>query len=624
MAPRATQTILIGFILVLAAACQSREATLTLVSSATGHPVEGALIYANDELTTYRSDVRGRVILPAEWGESGVTFWAKNHQVLEADLRGLSGEVQLTFDESLVNPREAEMVFEIADTLRGTYGPYRENNDILTYALDIRVDPDEKFVGGVNTMEFRMLADGARIQMDLFENMDVDSIVFEGETLGYVREGKAVFIDFPRPLLEGEVHTIDFHYSGHPQAQGRFGGIVFSQDSLGNHWVFTACQNIGASLWWPNKDQQPDEPDSMTMVVTVPSGYTDVSNGRLMGVEENGDGTTTFRWKIHYPINNYSVAVNIAQYTHWADTLDGVSMDFYVLPYHLEDAKRQFAQAKPMLQCFNDKLGPYPFPKDGYKLVEVSYSGMEHQSAVAYGNGWENGYLGRDWTGVGISPRFDFIIVHESAHEWYGNSVTANDVSDAWIHEGWGTWVEAVYVECMWGYDDAITYINGYQNKVGNREPIVGPTGVNHWPTQDQYFKGALFLNTLRHVIDDDEVWWDLIREYTAHFAYQGLWTQDVINFFNTRLQRDLRPIFQQYLYYWNLPVLELRVDGDAMEFRWRTDVPDFDMPVKVRVGQEMHTIFPTTEWGSEPLDGVAPEDWQPATELFYIEVERG
>jgi aminopeptidase N len=268
-------------------------------------------------------------------------------------------------------------------------------------------------------------------------------------------------------------------------------------------------------------------------------------------------------------------------------------------------------------------LGPYPFPLDGYKLVEVAYSGMEHQSAVAYGNGWENGYLGRDWTGVDISTRFDFIIVHESAHEWYGNSVTANDVSDAWIHEGWGTYLEGVYVECMWGYEDAITYLNGYQEKVGNREPIIGPTGVNHWPTQDQYFKGALFMNTLRHVVDDEDKWWELLRDYTEHFKYQNIWTQDVINFFNAQLDRDLRPIFQQYLYYPTLPVLEVRQEGDAMAFRWRTDVADFDMPVKIWIKAVLHTIYPTTEWSSEALEGVAPEDWQPATELFYIEVER-
>jgi aminopeptidase N len=248
---------------------------------------------------------------------------------------------------------------------------------------------------------------------------------------------------------------------------------------------------------------------------------------------------------------------------------------------------------------------------------------MEHQSAVTYGNLFTNGYLGRDWTGVDISTRFDFIIIHESTHEWFGNSVTANDVSDAWIHEGWGTYLEGVYVECLWGYDDAITYLNGYEPKVANEEPIIGPTGVNHWPTQDQYFKGALFMNTLRHVVDDDETWWTLLRDYAEHFKYQNIWTTDVINFFNERLDRDFRPVFEQYLYYPSLPVLEIRHEGETVAFRWKTDVNDFDMPLEVRVNDSEHTIYPKTDWQSEALNGASPEEWMPATELFYIEVVR-
>jgi len=610
-------------LLFLMAACGPGGPTLTLRSSRGGGPVEGALVYASGELTVFRSDVHGAVELPRGWGREGVTIWAKNHQPLTLDRATFDGPVTLTFDESLVNPGEARYVFDRADTLRGSYGPYRENNDLLTYDLAVRIDPAEKFIAGVNTVRFRMLEDGSRIQLDLFENMEVDSILFGSDRLPYVRDENAVFIDFPRTLREGEVHSIDFHYSGYPLESGRFGGFAFREDSLGAPWVITACQNIGASLWWPNKDQQPDEPDSMTMAVTVPSDLVDVSNGRLVGVEELEDGWTRYSWKIHYPINNYSVSVNVGRYTRFSDTLGDLTLDYYVLPEHLEQARTQFAQARPMLQCFQERLGPYPFPLDGYKLIEVPYSGMEHQSAVAYGNLFQNGYLARDWTGVGISTRFDFIIVHESAHEWFGNSVTANDVSDAWIHEGFGTYLEGVYVECRWGYDDAMTYLNGYRSKVRNREPILGPTGVNHWPTQDQYFKGALFLNTLRHVVDDDQVWWTLLQDYTDTFEHKNIWTQDVINFFNGRLGRDLRPIFQQYLYYPALPVLQVRAEGDAVAFRWKADVADFEMPVKVRVNGGVHTIHPTSEWQSEALNGADPAAWQPATDLFFIEVER-
>jgi len=598
-----------------------RTNTLTLLDSRSGHPIEGALVFAPGELTVYRSDVKGIVSLPDGFGVAGLEIHAKNHQPRHLEPSATTGEVVLDYDETLVNPEEARMVFDRADTLRGTYGPWRENNDILTYDLDIKVDVAEKFVVGTNTIRFAMTEDGSRIQLDLFENMDIDSIIFSGEELSHSREFNAVWVDFPETLRQGETYSIDFHYSGHPVETGRFGGMTFSEDSLGNPWVFTACQGIGASLWWPNKDQQPDEVDSMTISVTVPSDLMDVSNGRFMGAEDQGDGTTRYRWKVHYPINNYSVSVNIGKYTHFADTLGTLTLDYYAQPYHLADARRQFAQAKPMLHCFNQHFGDYPFPEDGYKLVEVPYSGMEHQSAVAYGNLFTNGYLGRDWTGVDISTRFDFIIVHESAHEWFGNSVTANDVSDAWIHEGWGTYLEGVYVECLFGYDDAITYLNGYQNKVGNREPIIGPPGVNHWPTQDQYFKGALFLNTLRHVVDDDETWWALLRAYAGHFKYRNIWTTDVINFFNARLDRDLRPVFEQYLYHWDLPVLQVRLEGDSVSYRWQADVADFDMPLQVRSRGSVHTIYPTSEWQSESLGGGALADWQPATDLFYIDV---
>jgi aminopeptidase N len=608
--------------LVSSSACQVPARTLTLLSSPSGHPVEGALIYAPGDLRVYRSDVRGQATLPEGFGGKGVRVHAKNHGLaaLPADA---AGDIRLVFDSALVNPREAQMVFDRADTLRGSYGPWRANNDLLAYDLDVNVDVAGKAISGSNRITFRMLEEGTRIQLDLFENMSVDSILFNGGALPFSREHNAVFVDFPARLAAGETHSIVFHYSGQPREAGRFGGMAFRTDSLGNPWVITSCQNIGASLWWPNKDQQPDEPERMTLSVTVPSDLVDVSNGRFLGRDELGNGTTRYRWEIHYPINNYSVSLNIGKYTRFADTLGPLTLDYWVLPYHLEDARRQFAQAKPMLQCFNDRFGEYPFPEDGFKLVEVPYAGMEHQSAVAYGNRFQNGYLERDWTGVGISPRFDFIIIHESAHEWFGNSVTANDVSDAWIHEGFGTWLEGAYVECLWGYEDAITYLNGYQAKVGNVEPIIGPPGVNHWPTQDQYFKGALFLNTLRHVVDDEATWWALLKEYAEHFRHRNIWTTDVINFFNARLGRDLRPLFQQYLYFWNLPVLELAFQGESVRFRWRADVEDFDMPILVRTPGGVLTLRPTTEWQSRPLDGVAPADWQPATDLFYISVER-
>jgi aminopeptidase N len=600
------------------------QATLTILDRTSQQPVEGALVFAPGELRVFRSDRRGQVELPAGYGAGGVRIHSTHHAPEVVEAGRLHGTALLTFDAARSNPLERAREFTRADSLRGTYGPYRENNDLLTYDLDVTVQPAEGFIHGSNTIRFRMLEDGRRIQFDLFENMHVDSIMHGGRRLSWEREHNAVFIVFHEPLRAGAVHEVAFHWSGRPQRAGRFGGMVFQSDSLGNPWVYTANQNIGASVWWPNKDQQPDEVDSMTIRVTVPSDLVAVSNGRLRGREDVGNGQVRYTWHVSYPINNYSVALNIGKYVHFGEVLGDLTLDYWVMPYNLKAARRQFSQTAPMLECFQQHFGEYPFVRDGFKLIEVPYAGMEHQSAIAYGNQFRNGYLGRDWTGVGISPRFDFIIIHESGHEWFGNSVTANDVSDAWIHEGFTTYGEVVYVECMWGYDDAVLYVNGLRDKVANREPIIGPSGVNHWPTQDQYFKGALFLHTLRHVIDDDEAWWPLLRGFAEHFAYQNIWTADVISYFSETLGRDLRPIFEQYLYHARLPVLELQFAGDSVRYRWDADVADFDMPVSVRAGGAFLTIHPRTEWQVLPLHGVTAADWQPATDRFYIDVRTG
>ncbi len=616
-------TVLTFLLLVFAlGACSKKNATFVILDSGNRTPIEGAVVFFTGDDHVFRSDIRGQVTLPANYAYSKLSIYAKNYRPITIEATTVSGLILLEYDEMLVSPQEREMQFTKKDSLRGSYGPFRENNDLLFYALSIEVDVERKFILGKNTIQFQMLMDGSRIQIDLFENMTVDSIMFDGHKLSYKRDFNAIFIDFPKRLQEGSKYSIDFYYSGHPIEVGRFGGLAFKEDSLGNPWIFTACQGSGASLWWPNKDQQRDEVDSMTISVTVPSALVDVSNGRFQGKYNLDDGSTRYDWKVHYPINNYSVSLNIGKYEHFSEMLGDLTLDYYVLPYHLQNAQRQFAQAKPMLECYEKYFGKYPFPKDGFKLVEVPYSGMEHQSAVTYGNLFKNGYLGRDWTGVDVSTKFDFIIIHESGHEWFGNSVTANDVSDAWIQEGWCTYAEGVYVECMFGYQDAIKYFNGYRSKVKNEQPIIGPTAVNNWPTGDQYFKGALFLNTLRHVVDDDDKWWALIKDYAEHFKYRNIWTTDVINFFNDYLERDLRPLFEQYLYQASLPVLQYKFYDDKVRFRWHTKVSDFNMPIKIRTKSEEHFIYPETEWKSEPIVASVLQNWRPATELFYIELE--
>jgi len=529
--------------------------------------------------------------------------------------------------DAQVNPQPTR-----ANILRGEYGRYRSNNDLLYYHLDVRVEPDQKFLKGHTEIRFKMLKDDNRIQLDLHEALNVDSIewIQESKTknpgpktqLKFTRDSGAVFVDFPEILKAGQVVMINVYYSGHPLETGRFGGIAFRKDPQGRTWINTACEGEGASIWWPNKDQWRDEVESMNISVSIPNDLVDVSNGKFLGKTDLGDGYTRWDWQVSYPINNYSVSLNIGHYEHWSDRLGDLPLDFYALPENVDKAKKQFAQARGMLEAFQHYFGEYPFKKDGYKLIEVPYSGMEHQSAVTYGNHFANGYLERDWTGVGISPRFDFIIIHESGHEWFGNSVSAADTSDMWIHEGWTTYLECLYVEYMYGKADGLKYTNGYQSKVRNRQPIIPPHGINAEPPQDMYFKGALFLNTLRSVIDDDKRWFALIHDLYQHFKYQNIMTEDIVEFFNRRTGKNFTPIFNQYLRHTALPVLELKFADGNVSYRWKTDETGFAMPIRVGTKDNWQLIQPTTERQTMKTS-LKKDEFQVATDLYFVDVAK-
>jgi aminopeptidase N len=438
------------------------------------------------------------------------------------------------------------------------------------------------------------------------------------------RDHNTVSVDFPLTLKAGREYSLDFYYSGKPREIGRFGGMTFRTDSAGNPWINTACEGEGAALWWPNKDQWRDEVERMDISIAVPSDLVDISNGAFAGKTDLGDGYTRWDWRVQYPINNYSVSLNVGKYEHFSDRLGDLPLDFYVLPGSLEKAKVQFAQAKPMLEAFEHYFGDYPFKKDGYKLIEAPYSGMEHQSAITYGNRFANGYLERDWTGVGISPTFDFIIIHESAHEWFGNAVSAADAADMWIHEGWATYLEALYVEYRFGRDDALKYVNGYKSKVRNRDPIITQRGIHRTPPEDQYFKGALFLNTLRSVVNDDERWWKLLRDLFQHFKYQNIQTEDLVRYVNAQLGKDFTPMFNQYLRRAALPTLELSFNDAerTVAYRWKADERDFAMPVRVGQPGRWQTIEPTTSWQVMPFETVK-DQFEVATDRFYVNVSR-
>jgi len=517
------------------------------------------------------------------------------------------------------------------DLLRGGYGPYRANNDLLFYHRTLRVDPVAKTIAGTNVVRFRMLKDGRKIQLELTPELTLDGITFEGKAATYTRasaDSRSLYVEFPRELKVGEVAEVTVAYHGQPVTQGRFGCFSFDKDKEGKPWITTACEGEGASVWWPNKDQWKDEPqDGMELDIAVPNGLMDVSNGRFVASKDLGDGYTEWQWRVHYPINNYDVALNIGEYQHWSgvhvnkDTGEQTTMDFYALPEDLEKAKAQFAQVPGMLDAYEHYLGEYPFDKDGYKLIEVPYAGMEHQTAVAYGNHFENGYYGHDWTGVGISPKFDFIIIHESGHEWFGNSITAADRSDMWIHEGWTTYLEELYVEYRWGKADAIKYLNGLQPKIRNRQPIIPERGTNAEPTEDQYFKGALMLNTLRSVLDDDAKWFADIHDFYQHFKYQNIMTEDVVAWWNQRTGMNLTPFFNEYLRHAALPMLELKFDRakGTVAYRWSADEAGFAMPIKIGEREHLMLVTPvTTEWKTMPWTA-DPDTLEVPHDLYYV-----
>jgi aminopeptidase N len=475
--------------------------------------------------------------------------------------------------------------FTRKDSLRGGLPFERTCFDVQHYGLNLKIDIDKKYIQGFNEIEFKINNQTKKIQLDLFANMKIDSIVFNQKKLNYKREFDAVFIDFEEELMPETNQKLKFYYSGNPTIAKNppwDGGFVFSTDAAGKPWVGVACQGAGASLWFPCKDSQTDEPNfGATLKIEVPNGLMNVSNGRLMRTTDMKNGFTRWDWEVKNPINSYNITINIADYAHFGENYKGLDLDYYVLKENLEKAKIQFEQVKPMMDCYQEKFGEYPFKNDGFKLVETHYLGMEHQSAVAYGNHYLKGYLGNDFSDTGAGLQFDYIIIHESGHEWFGNSITSKDIADMWIHEGFTCYTESVFLECQFGKQVAENYINGLKSKVENKYPIIGKYGVaNESPTTDMYFKGSLFINTLRNILNDDNKWWAFLKEYSLKFRHQIIENKDVILFFSQKFQMNLLPVFSQYLNYAKPPVLEIKKLKNSIQLRFKTDVLGFEMPL--------------------------------------------
>lgn len=494
-----------------------------------------------------------------------------------------------------------------SDTLRGAQSAERTVYDINSYHLNVRIDPENRYISGENTFRFTATQDFKRLQFDLFENMVVEKVVYKNQSLSFYREFNAVFIDFPEIIKKNAMEEFIVQYSGFPIVAKNApwdGGIVFSKDKNGKPWVNVAVQGVGASLWWPNKDQQADQVDSILISIAVPDTLMNISNGQFKGKTILGDGYTRYDWFVSYPINPYNVTFNIGDYVHFSDDFNGekgrLAVDYYVLPENLEKAKIHFAEnVHPMLSCFEKWFGPYPFYRDGFKLIESSHLGMEHQSAVAYGNKYENGYLGRDNSGTGYGKDWDFIIIHESGHEWFGNNITAKDIADSWIHEGFTTYSEAVFVECRHGKKAAEAYIKGLRRSIRNQEPLVGTMGVDDNASSDIYNKGANILQTVRTVINNDETWRNILRGLNEKFHLKTVTTKDVVDYISKESGRDFSTIFKTYLDYAKIPTLEIMELERHTKYRWNTSEKNFDLPIQVKLSDQSEwiTLYPSSKW---------------------------
>ncbi|MBZ9786686.1 M1 family metallopeptidase [Psychroflexus sp. CAK57W] len=492
------------------------------------------------------------------------------------------------------------------DTLRGKITDERAWWDLTHYNLDFELDIENKYLKGSNTIIYRVLEPKKVMQIDLQPPLKITKVVQAGESLVFTQEGNAYFVQLKQDQIKGASKAVEVFYEGNPKEAPRApwdGGFSWEQDSNGKPLVYTSCQGEGASLWWPNKDHMYDEPDNgMTISVTVPEDLMAVANGRLTATEEKDNGTTKYQWTVVNPINNYGVAINVADYIHFSDPYNGIkgtlACDYYVLPENLEKAKLQFEQVHLMLEAFEHWFGPYPFYEDGYKLVEGV--GMEHQSSIGYSE-YGNGNRGNDYSGTDWGFKFDYLIIHESGHEWFANNITYKDMADMWLHEGFTTYSEALYLEYHFGEEAGKAYIKGISQGIANDIPIIGDYDVNDKDySKDIYHKGAAILHTLRQVINDDEKWRAILTGLNEKFYLQTVTTEDVENYISQEAGLDLNTFFDQYLRTTQIPTLEYYFKDNKFAYRWLNTVPGFNMPLKIKLDNLEQWIYPTPNWTYE------------------------
>ena len=503
--------------------------------------------------------------------------------------------------------------FKRQDTLRGSITPEREWWDLTYYHLDIKVNPDDKFISGKNTIQYKVLKNQSVMQVDLQAPLKITKVIQNNKPLEVKQDGNAHFVTLAETQNIGDINSIDVYYEGKPQEAKNApwdGGFSWKKDENGNHFVATSCQGLGASVWWPNKDHMYDEVDSMLISVNIPKGLTNISNGRLRKLEEHTDNTVTSHWFVNNPINNYGVNVNIGDYVHFSEVFDGekgdLDLDYYVLRDNLEKAKVHFEDTPKMMKAFEHWIGPYPFYEDGFKLVEVPYLGMEHQSSITYGNKYMKGYLGRDVSGTGWGLKFDFIIIHEAGHEWFANNITYKDIADMWIHEGFTAYIESLYLEYHYGKKAGDEYAVGKGRNIKNDRPVIGYYNVNKEGSGDMYNKGSYMLHTLRQLIEDDGKWRMILRGLNKTFYHQTVTTKQIEDYLSIESGIDLTEFFNQYIRDIRIPTLQYEIKNNKLKYRYTEIIENFDMPIKIEVNGKQEWLFPKADWQTMNIESDA------------------
>lgn len=507
----------------------------------------------------------------------------------------------LLFTSSLAVGQES---FSRLDTLRGSITPDRSWWDLTYYHLVISVEPDEKYISGSVTIQYKVIISSESMQIDLQEPLSIGKIVQNGKELSFSRFGPVYTIQLKKKQKKGKVEELTVFYEGYPKEAIRApwdGGFSWDKDDNGDHFIATSCQGLGASVWWPCKDHMYDEVDSMLISVEVPEDLVNVSNGRLLNVDSNSDKKTkTYHWFVSNPINNYGVNVNIGNYIHWHEDYEGekgnLDLDYWVLAYNEEKAREQFKQGAKTIEAFENWFGPYPFYEDSYKLVETPYLGMEHQSSVTYGNKFQNGYLGSDRTKSGWGLKFDYIIIHESGHEWFANNITYIDPADMWLHESFTCYSESLYLEYWFGKEAGEEYNRGLRIGIDNEKPMIGVYNVNK-EGSDLYNKGANLLGMIRQILNDDEKWRLILRGLNEEFYHQTVQTGQIERYISEHSGIDLSSIFDQYLRDIRIPTLEYFFQSDKLYFRWTNAIEGFNMPVEIQLGRENIRVEPSSKW---------------------------